>query len=115
MHQEKARNLDALLRNIIRTNYDLAVVLAHPADSSSGGAGDVTTGDSAGDADSCGLGAGEVTAGDSGGVDTGEMAAGDGLASAAVASKRWHILTHVVSTPASMIAPVIKPRVTNAR
>jgi len=43
MHQEKARNLDAFLRNIIRTNYDLAVVLAHPADSSSGGAGEGLT------------------------------------------------------------------------
>jgi len=90
-------------------------VLADPADSSSGGAGEVTIGDSAGDADSCGLGTGEVTAGDSGGVGTGEMAARDGPASVAVVSKRWHILTHVVSMPASTIAAVIKPTLTNAR
>ena len=93
----------------------MAAVLADPADSSSGGAGEVTTGDSAGDADSCGLGTGEVTAGDSRDVGTGEMACGDGLANAAVVSKRWHILTHVVSTPASVIAAVIKPTLTNAR
>ena len=60
-------------------------------------------------------GGGKVTAGDSGGVGTGDMAAGDGLASAAVVSERWRILTHVVSTPASMIAAVIKPTLTNAR
>jgi hypothetical protein len=56
-----------------------------------------------------------VTAGDSGGVGTGDMAAGDGLAGAAVVSERWYILTHVVSTPASMIAAVIKLTLTNAR
>jgi hypothetical protein len=56
-----------------------------------------------------------VTAGDSAGVGTGDMAAGDGLAGAAVVFERWYILTHVVSTPASMIAAVIKPTLTNAR
>ena len=58
-----------------------------------------------------GVGAGT----DSAGVGTGDMTAGVGLAGAAVVSERWYILTHIVSTPASMIAAIIKPTLTNAR